>query len=72
MIYIGQDFFNSVENLALYLFSYSFVSFALSFIFFFDQCRALYRRMKQAEKTKQELAKNLKTATSKVSQLEVS
>ncbi|RMX50505.1 hypothetical protein pdam_00009228 [Pocillopora damicornis] len=35
-----------------------------------SQCRALYRRMKQAEKTKQELAKNLKTATSKVSQLE--
>lgn len=34
------------------------------------ECRALYRRMKQAEKTKQELAKNLKTATSKVSQLE--
>ena len=34
MIYIGQDFFNSVENLALYLFSYSFVSFALSFISF--------------------------------------
>ena len=36
MIYIGQDFFNSVENLALYLFSYSFVSFALSFIFFWS------------------------------------
>lgn len=34
------------------------------------ECCALYRRMKQAEKTKQELAKNLKTATSKVSQLE--
>lgn len=34
------------------------------------ECRALYRRMKQAENTKQELAKNLKTATSKVSQLE--
>jgi len=34
------------------------------------ECRALYRRMKQTEKTKQELAKNLKTATSKVSQLE--
>ena len=36
------------------------------------QCRALYRRIKQTEKTKQELARSLKTATSKVSQLEVS
>lgn len=36
------------------------------------QCRALYRRIKQIEKTKQELARSLKTATSKVSQLEVS
>ncbi|KAJ7354820.1 hypothetical protein OS493_029826 [Desmophyllum pertusum] len=34
------------------------------------ECRALYRRMKQSEKTKQDLAKKLKTATSKVSQLE--
>ncbi|XP_020626075.1 protein phosphatase 1 regulatory subunit 21-like [Orbicella faveolata] len=34
------------------------------------ECRALYRRMKQSEKAKQELAKNLKTANSKVSQLE--
>lgn len=38
----------------------------------FNQCRALYRRMKQTEKTKQELAKSLKTATTKVGQLEVS
>lgn len=34
------------------------------------ECRALYRRVKQTEKTKQELARSLKTATSKVSQLE--
>lgn len=34
------------------------------------ECRALYRRMKQTEKTKQELAKSLKTASAKVSQLE--
>ncbi|XP_029203980.2 LOW QUALITY PROTEIN: protein phosphatase 1 regulatory subunit 21-like [Acropora millepora] len=34
------------------------------------ECRALYRRMKQTETVKQELAKSLKIATAKVSQLE--
>lgn len=34
------------------------------------ECRALYRRMKQSEKAKQDLAKTLKIANSKVSQLE--
>lgn len=47
-------------------------NFLIYELFNLYQCRALYRRIKQTEKTKQELARSLKTATSKVSQLEVS
>lgn len=49
-----------------------FSDFLIYELFNLYQCRALYRRIKQTEKTKQELARSLKTATSKVSQLEVS